>query len=139
MWKCRCGTENRTAGRRCYYCRRLKDADVETLPLVLGCIAFLIAFPAAMIGGVYQIPALEHYGAIALLLFIGFFALSMARADQTRGVSTVGTDVQSIDILEKESPFLFWLYTVTMYAGGILLIVYAVISFLFPSILSPGH
>ena len=141
MWKCRCSTENRTAGKRCYYCRRLNPEpvkDVERLSLGVGCIiiAFLIAVAATMIGDAYQIPALKHYGGIVFFLLMGLGMLIWARVDQTRGVTAGGDE---FDIKKKESPFGFWLCTVIMYAGGIYLIVYAVISFLFPSIVSLGH
>jgi len=141
MWKCRCGTENRTAGKRCYYCRRLNPEpvkDVERLSLGVGCIiiAFLIAVAATMIGDAYQIPALKHYGGIVFFLLMGLGMLIWARVDQTRGVTAGGDE---FDIKKKESPFGFWLCTVIMYAGGIYFIVCAVISSLFPSILSLGH
>ncbi len=139
MWKCRCGTENRTPRKGCYSCKRLKDADVETLPLVLIGMGFLIAVAATMIGDAYQIPALKHYGGIVFFLLMGLAMLIWARVDQTRGVTIGRDDFEYSDITEKEHPFAFWLYTVTYYAGGIFFIVCAVISFLFPSILSLGH
>ncbi len=139
MWKCRCGTENRTPGKRCYYCRRLNPEPVkdgEWLPLVFGCIAFLIAFPATMIGLAYQIPTLIHYGAIAFLLTLGFTGLSMARSDQKSGL---GGESYLYPIKKEESPIGFWFDITFKYAAGICFIVYAVISFLFPSTFSLGQ
>ncbi len=132
MWKCRCGTENRTPGKRCYYCRRLNPEPVkdgEWLSLGVGCIiiAFLIAFAAAIIGDVYQIPALEHYGVIAFFLTLGLATFTGARADQKSGLG--GDDFY----------YLFWFDITFSYAIGICFIVYAVISFLFPSTFSLGH
>ena len=138
MWKCSCGTENRTAGKRCYYCRRLNPEPVkdgEWLPLVFGCIAFLIAFPATMIGLAYQIPTLIHYGAIAFFLTLGLGALIWARAGQKSGLG----DDDLGPIKKEESPIAFWFDITVKYAMGIYLIVYAVLSFLFPSIVSLGH
>jgi hypothetical protein len=138
MWKCKCGTENRTPGKRCYYCRRLNPEPVkdgEKLPLVVGCIiiAFLIAVAAKMIGDAYQIPALNHYGGSVLLSLFGFGLLIWARADQKSGVTLGGDDFTFIDIKKKEYPFSFWLYVGTYYAVGIFFIVCGVISFFAPN------
>ncbi len=138
MWKCICcDTENSNPRKTCYSCRALKDEkDGQGLPFVLIGIAFLIAVAAAMIGDAYQIPALKHYGGIGFFLLMGLGMLIWARVDQTRGVTAGGDE---FDIKKKESPFGFWLCIVIMYAGGIYFIVCAVISSLFPSILSLGH
>ncbi len=134
MWKCSCGTRNLTLGKRCHKCGTPKDVEGESL--VLGCVSiFLIAFAAAMIGDVYQIPALKHYGVIALFLSMGFGGLSMARSDQKSGLG----DDDLGPIKKEESPIAFWFDITVKYAMGIYLIVYAVLSFLFPSIVSLGH
>ncbi len=99
--------------------------DVEKQPLVVGCIiiASLIAFPAAMIGGVYQIPALEHYGAIAFLLTLGLAGICGARSDQKSGPG--GDDFY----------YLFWFDITITYAAGIVFIVVAIIAFFVPNFL----
>ncbi len=137
MWICRCGTENRTRTTQCPSCKGPEDVeDGSWLPLVLIGMGFLVGFATMLIDDAYQIPGLLHYGGIVSVLLMGFGALIWARVNQTRGVIAGGDE---FDIKKKESPFGFWLCTVIMYAGGIYFIVCAVISSLFPSILSLGH
>jgi len=140
MWKCRCGTENRTPGKRCYYCRRLnpepvKDGEKLSLGTVCILIAFLIAFATMLIDDAYQIPGLLHYGGIVTVLLMGFAFLIWARADQKSGD---GGDYE-FPIKKEESPIEFWFVITVNCAAGIYLIVYAVLSFLFPSIVTLGH
>ncbi len=131
MWKCSCGTRNLTLGKRCHKCGTPKDVEGESL--VLGCVSiFLIAFAAAMIGDVYQIPALKHYGVIALFLSMGFGGLSMARSDQKSGL---GGDSYLNPIKKEESPIFFWFDITITYAAGIVFIVVAIIAFFAPNLL----
>jgi len=132
MWKCICcSTENRTPRKTCHSCMAPKD--VERLPLVVGCIsiAFLIAFPATMIGVAYQIPTLIHYGAIAFLLTLGLALLGGSRSDQKIGV--VGP--YEFPIKKEESPIRFWFSITYWYAVGIVCIVVAIIAFFVPNFL----
>jgi len=114
MWKCICRTENRTRTTQCPSCKG--PEDVEEVQ-----------------GGAYQIPALRHYGGSVLFLSMGFGFLIWARADQTRGVTSGLDETGPLLIKEKESPFCFWVYVGTYYAGGIFLIVCGVISFFAPN------
>jgi len=137
VWICRCGTENRTRTTQCPSCKGPEDVEVEGESLVLGCISIvLIAFAATMIGLAYKIPTLIHYGAIAFLLTLGFTGLSMARSDQKSGL---GGESYLYPIKKEESPIGFWFDITFKYAAGICFIVYAVISFLFPSTFSLGY
>ena len=137
MWICRCGTETRTRTTQCPSCKGPEDVEGGSwLPLVLIGMGFLVGFAIMLIDDAYQIPALKHYGGIVFFLLFGFGGLSMARSDQKSGL---GGDELDFPIRKEESPIGFWLYTGTMYAGGIFLIVCAVISFLFPSTFSLGH
>ncbi len=135
MWKCSCGTENSNPRKRCYLCMAPKD--VETLPLGPVCIfiAFLIAFATMLIDDAYQIPGLLHYGGIVSVLLMGFGGLIWARAGQKSGLG----DDDLGPIKKEESPIAFWFDITVKYAAGIYLIVYAVLSFLFPSIVSLGY
>ena len=137
MWICRCGTENLTRTTQCPSCKGPEDVEVEGESLVLGWISFvLIAFAATMIGLAYKIPTLIQYGAIAFLLTLGFTGLSMARSDQKSGL---GGESYLYPIKKEESPIGFWFDITFKYAAGICFIVYAVISFLFPSTFSLGY
>ncbi len=104
--------------------------DVEKLSLVVGCvsIAFLIAFPATMIGVAYQIPTLIQYGAIAFLLTLGLAFLGGTRSDQKIGVVPY-----EFPIKKEESPIRFWFYITYWYAFGIVCIVVAIIAFFVPT------
>ncbi len=130
MWKCRCGTENRTPGKRCYSCRRPKD--VEKQPLMVGCISIaLIAFAAMMIGLFYQIPALKHYGGTVTVLFLGLGTLGIARSTQKRGHD----GDNEFPITKEESPICFWFDVTMNYAMAIVFIVVAIIKFFVPNFL----
>ncbi len=131
MWKCRCGTENRTPRKTCHSCRRPKD--VEKLPLEVGCIiiAVLIAVAATMIGDAYQIPALKHYGLIAFFLTLGLGALGIARSKQKSGHD----DDNEFPITKEEYPICFWFDVTMNYAIAIVFIVVAIIKFFVPNFL----
>jgi len=88
-----------------------------------------------LIDDAYQIPGLLHYGGIVSVLLMGFGALIWARAGQKSGLG----DDDLGPIKKEESPIAFWFDITVKYAMGIYLIVYAVLSFLFPSIVSLGH
>ena len=136
MWICRCGTENRTRTTQCPSCKGPEDVeDGSWLPLVLIGMGFLVGFATMLIDDAYQIPGLLHYGGIVSVLLMGFGALIWARAGQKSGLG----DDDLGPIKKEESPIAFWFDITVKYAMGIYLIVYAVLSFLFPSIVSLGH
>ena len=136
MWKCICRTENRTRTTQCPSCKGPEDVeDGSWLPLVLIGMGFLVGFATMLIDDAYQIPGLLHYGGIVSVLLMGFGALIWARAGQKSGLG----DDDLGPIKKEESPIAFWFDITVKYAMGIYLIVYAVLSFLFPSIVSPGH
>ena len=135
MWICRCGTENRTRTTQCPSCKGPEDVEEVQggLPFVLFGMGILIAIATVLIDDAYQIPALRHYEGSVLFLSMGFGFLIWARADQTRGVTSGLDETGPLLIKEKESPFCFWVYVGTYYAGGIFLIVCGVISFFAPN------
>ncbi len=136
MWICRCGTENRTRTTQCPSCKGPEDVeDGSWLPLVLIGMGFLVGFATMLIDDAYQIPGLLHYGGIVSVLLMGFGALIWARAGQKSGLG----DDDLGPIKKEESPIAFWFDITVKYAMGIYLIVYAVLSFLFPSIVTLGH
>ncbi len=98
------------------------EPDLNWRSLVLGGTAFLIGIAMFSIGDIYQIPVLQHYGRIALLLTLGFTGLSWARSAQKSGV----TYNEGGSFKKEKSPIFYWFNVIFMYVGGISAVLYAV-------------